>query len=176
MYNPQINNQQTRSEECVDDTARGKHKDNVAERLFGKDIYKFCLVEMACCCCWPIGLASRILSSTVSNDRINEQHLMIISTALHVLLQLSPLHYNSTIIIILDFEKKCPSFPLQSVFNENSIKKKRIINCDLVKLRLETHSPLHYNINFILVRILICCDISLHILYSLNMICILENM
>ncbi|KAK3790251.1 hypothetical protein RRG08_034815 [Elysia crispata] len=67
----------TRSEECVDDTARGKHKDNVAERLFGKDIYKFCLVEMACCCCWPIGLASRILSSTMLQGRRRPSEMVI---------------------------------------------------------------------------------------------------
>ncbi|GFR64143.1 hypothetical protein ElyMa_000172600 [Elysia marginata] len=65
------------SDESVSDKERGRVKDNVSEFLFGEDIYKICLVQMACCCCWPIGLASRILASTVFQDRRRPSEVFI---------------------------------------------------------------------------------------------------
>ncbi|GFN77059.1 sperm acrosomal protein fsa-acr.1 [Plakobranchus ocellatus] len=38
---------------------------NEAECLFAEDLYKYALVQFACCCCWPIGLASRFLTATI---------------------------------------------------------------------------------------------------------------
>lgn len=67
----------SQSNVSMEDKGRNHGGDNIPENLFGEDVYKICVIQMACCCCWPIGLASRFLSSTVYRDNRQPTHAFI---------------------------------------------------------------------------------------------------